>query len=129
MSVATEEDVGLVRELYTRYKSLALAAGAALVLDVSVADLAGHAQELLRDCRDAAETTDGRVHDQLAACESAVEDLRRLIALAATGTSAISAADTERARASHSTLRHEVWRIIPCEYVPCAAAHARDRAA
>ena len=45
----------------------------------------------------------------------------------------IAAADTERVRASHRRLRREVWKVVPCEYVPCCAGrtvhgtHTSDR--
>ena len=62
---------------------------------------------------------------QLAASVGAARDLRRLLVEAVRGEAADRVLD--QARASQRRLRREVWRVLPCEYVPCCAsghAHA-----
>jgi len=98
-------------ELYRRYKALALAAGAALVLDAPVRELAGAIDELCG----AAEGTP---------CAEPAADLRRLVQRSARGE--VADADVERVRASHRRLRRTVWTTQPCEYVPCCAGAAHD---
>ncbi|HVW17994.1 MAG TPA: hypothetical protein VHB30_07070 [Solirubrobacteraceae bacterium] len=98
-------------ELYRRYKSLALATGAALVLDTPVDDLA---QPVVALRRDAAGT----------AFAEPAATLARLVERALAG--AATDADVEQVRASHRRVRREVWRVHPCEYVPCCAGAAHD---
>jgi hypothetical protein len=94
-----------VQELYLRYKALALATGAALVLDGDVDALTREADALLADCRAA----------NIDVCVDAALDLCRLLAG--------DASALEQARESHRSLRRAVWTVHPCEYVPCCAEH------
>jgi hypothetical protein len=115
---ASEQEL---QELYARTKALTLAAAAALVLEADRAGLAGEADRLLADARDARTRTTHLV-PQLSACVDAARDLRQLLDGGA------PQADVDRARASHRRLRREVWRVLPCEYVPCCAAgHGPER--
>jgi hypothetical protein len=109
-----------VRELYARYKSLALAVGAALVLDAPRDELSAEALELLEDAR-AALLVDSSRRVQLEACVGAAEKLRDLLES--------DGFDVEAVRDTHKRLRREVWKIVPCEYVPCCAStpHAHER--
>jgi hypothetical protein len=113
--------------LYGRYRSLALAAGAALVLGGGTRELAGPARDLVAECR-AASRGGGALRAQLAACEQAAAELEALVTRAGDDAGAVSAADTERVRASHRRLRQEVWKVIPCEYVPCSIARGHAHA-
>ncbi len=115
-------------ELYGRYKALALATGAALVLDAHPGELAARAGELLSDCRAAAAVGDRVLAGQFAACVRAAQELDRLLARAVIDAASVTALDTERVRVTHRGLRREVWKVIPCEYVPCGAAHRHDQA-
>jgi hypothetical protein len=105
-----------VRNLYGRYKHLALAAGAALVLDAPREELASDAAALLADARAAAAAGDSYA-PQLRACVDAASELRDLIA---------TGGDVEAARETHKRLRREVWKVVPCEYVPCCAGHGHE---
>lgn len=112
-----------LRDLYGRYKTLMLAAAAALLLDSSVDELAGAVAELLADCRAAAGEA-SPLRPQLVACAEATGELERLVA--ATPADGATAADLERVRAAHRNLRREVWQVLSCEYVPCCASeHAQ----
>lgn len=101
-----------LRELYGRYKRLSLAAGAALVLDVRDEALEPEAAALLADAR-AAAAADGGDAPQLEACVEAAAALHDLIVRGDGGVEAV--------RETHRRLRREVWKVIPCEYVPCCA--------
>jgi hypothetical protein len=104
--------------LYGRYKALAIAAAAAAILDAPPAGLAAEAELLVADT--GAARRPGRRHArQFAACADAAVALRRLIARVGAGD--LSPDELEHARASHRALRHEVWSVLPCEYVPCCA--------
>jgi hypothetical protein len=116
MSVAPVDEQRL-NELYGRYKALALAAGARLVLDEEPETLSGEVGALVADCRAAAASGAGTLAPQLAACLTAAEGLGALV-----GDSAPTEADVKAARATHKQLRSEVWKVIPCEYVPCCAS-------
>jgi thioredoxin-like negative regulator of GroEL len=110
-----------LQELYARSKGLTLAAAAALVLEADRAGLAEEADRLLADALDARARV-ARLAPQLSACVDAAQDLLELL----DGSS--SEADVDRARASHRRLRREVWRVLPCEYVPCCASgHGPER--
>jgi hypothetical protein len=110
-----------LQELYARSKTLTLAAAAALVLDEDRAGLVDETDRLLGDALAARSRTE-HLAPQLSACVDAARDLRRLLEPAA------PEADLDRARASHRRLRREVWRVLPCEYVPCCAAgHGPER--
>jgi hypothetical protein len=111
--------------LYDRYKRLALATGATLVLGEPPAPLAGAAAELRGDSLAARDRGEGGpLAGQLEACVTAAGELHDLVAAACAGDVSDEAAD--RVRASHSRLRHEVWKVMPCEYVPCSGAHRHD---
>ena len=110
-----------LRELYARYKRLALAAGAALILEgADDGALAAEAQSLVGDC-EAARARAPHLRPQLDACAEAAAELHALLGRAAGDEPADAA--LERARTSHRRLRREVWSVLPCEYVPCCAEH------
>lgn len=102
-----------VRALYARYKHLALAAGAALVLDEPLGVLEEDAAELLADARTAAASYEEHA-PQLRACVDAASELHGLLQR--------GGGDVDAARRTHKRLRREVWKVIPCEYVPCCAS-------
>jgi hypothetical protein len=105
-------------ELYGRYKTLALAVGAALVLDTPRDELAAEVAALVGDATAAAAAAGGR-DLRAAACVDAARDLLALVEA--------GGADVAAARASHKRLRREMWKVIPCEYVPCCASgHGHD---
>jgi len=93
-------------ELYRRFKSLTVAAGAALILGERLAELRPRVAELQRD---AAGTP----------CEEPAAQLRRLVDGAVAGD--VTEAELDSVRSSHRRLRREVWSTQPCEYVPCCA--------
>ncbi|HEY3613182.1 MAG TPA: hypothetical protein VGK92_05725 [Gaiellales bacterium] len=105
---------------YERYKSLTLAATAALILAQPVGDLRDRAEALHEECR-AGGAGEG---PQGAACSAAAADLAELLRLAAAGED--TGALLERARASHRRLRREIWDVQPCEYVPCCVSDRHD---
>ena len=125
MSAPTVErrEAAQLGELYNRYKGLALATGAALVLDAPSGELTRHAAALLGDCRAAARAPQVELRVQLDACVLAAEDLHDLLVRAGVDAGSVCDADTDRVRASHRRLRQEVWKVIPCEYVPCSVTH------
>jgi hypothetical protein len=106
-----------VSDLYGRYKQLALAAGAALVLDAPLETLHDDVDELVADAR-AALAAGGAHESQLRACVDAAEQLQDLVRCGG---------DVESVRRSHRHLRREVWKVIPCEYVPCCASAGGGR--
>jgi hypothetical protein len=98
-------------ELYGRFKSLAVAASAALILGESLDGLAAALAEL----------------DVDAAGTPCAEPARSLLELAArAGVDGVTEADLDAVRTAHRSLRRELWTTHPCEYVPCCAdgAHA-----
>lgn len=97
---------GDTSELYRRFKSLTVAAGATMILNEPVGDLRSKVDELHRD---AAGTP----------CEEPAARLRQLVRGAASGE--VSEAELDAVRRSHRRLRREVWTTQPCEYVPCCA--------
>jgi hypothetical protein len=99
-------------ELYRRFKSLAVAASAALILGERVDELRLVADELQRD---AAGTS----------CEEPAARLRQLVHGALSGE--VSDAELDAVRNSHRSLRREVWTTQPCEYVPCCAGTHHHR--
>jgi hypothetical protein len=115
MSVAAVDERSLNR-LYGRYKALALAAGARLVLAEAPESLSGDVGALVADCRSAAAAGPEALRPQLTACVTAAERLSALV-----GDAPPSEADIDAARLTHKQLRSEVWKVIPCEYVPCCA--------
>jgi thioredoxin-like negative regulator of GroEL len=120
-AVATPAPEQELQELYARSKALTLAVAAALVLEADRAGLAEEADRLLDDALDARSRA-AHLAPQLAACVDAARDLRGLLGGGA------PEADVDRARASHRRLRREVWRVLPCDYVPCCAAgHGPER--
>jgi hypothetical protein len=103
--------------LYSRYKGLALAVGASLILDDG-ADLGTETLRLASDAGRAREThaEHGDVTAAVA-CHTAALDLHRL-ATAAPGTPGHTAL-IERVRASHKALRALLWDDIAHQYAPC----------
>jgi hypothetical protein len=98
-------------ELYRRYKALALAAGAALVLGEPTGELEREVAGLVRDA-------------QGGAC---AEPAARLASLLAGGA---ADDDLDAVRASHRSLRRRIWTTHTCEYVPCCAgAHHHEETA
>jgi hypothetical protein len=116
LAILAEPDAR-VRELYGRYKSLALAAGASLVLGRSCDELAAETAQLLEDARAAVAAHPSR-RLQLEACARAAHEL--LVLLVGQGS------DVEAVRESHKHLRREVWKVVPCEYVPCCASMGQE---
>jgi hypothetical protein len=98
-------------ELYHRYRSLALATGAALVLGARLDDIAAAVDDLSRE---AAGTL----------CADPALKLQRLVERELAGDS--TDADLEDVRSSHRSLRRKLWTTHPCEYVPCCAGVAHD---
>jgi hypothetical protein len=94
-------------ELYRRFKTLAVAASASLILDDRAHDLRPAVDELHRD---AAGTP----------CEEPATRLRQLVHEALRGE--VSNDVLDAVRSSHRALRREVWATQRCEYVPCCAA-------
>lgn len=88
--------------LYRRFKSLTVAAGAALILGEEVDGLRPAVDELHRDALGTA-------------CEEPAASLRRLVH------GEVTDAEIDAVRTSHRELRREVWTTQPCEYVPCCA--------
>ena len=113
--LAAEQEV---RDLYLRYKQLALAAGAALVLDAPLDALRLEAEQLVADATAAADRRDAH-RTQLRACVDAARELHGLVSS--------GGADVEAARRTHKRRRREVWKVIPCEYVPCCASAGAGR--
>lgn len=107
----------LVRALYGRFKHLALAAGAALVLEQPSAPLEHEVAALAAEARTAAADA-GEHRPQLEACADAAGELHALLRR--------GGIDVEPARRAHKRLRREVWKVIPCEYVPCCALRVHD---
>jgi hypothetical protein len=114
--------------LYSRYKGLALAVGAGLILD----DGAALGAETLRLAADAGRALEAlETHEALEAraahealeaaraCHRAALDLHRL-ATAAPGSPG-HAALIEQVRASHKALRALLWDDIADQYAPCGA--------
>jgi hypothetical protein len=98
-------------ELYRRYKALALAAGAALVLGEPTGELERAVAALVRDA-------DG------GACAEPAARLARLLAGGAGDD------DLDAVRVSHRSLRRQIWTTHSCEYVPCCAgAHHHEETA
>jgi hypothetical protein len=99
-------------ELYRRYKSLALAASAAVILGERLDDIADAVDELSREAIGTP-------------CAEPLHKLRQLVDSERAGGS--TEADVEQVRSSHRSFRREVWLIQPCEYVPCCAGGAHGR--
>lgn len=109
----------VVQGLYGRYKGLALAAGATLLLDAPLGSLEAEVDGLVADAC-AAASAGGPHAAQFEACVAAAGELRELLVR--------RGGDVEAVRATHRRLRREVWKIVPCEYVPCCASgHGRER--
>ena len=106
-----------VQALYSRFKHLALAAGAALVLRQPTAPLEREVAALADEARLAA-ADPAAPRPQLEACAEAATELHALLRR--------GGIDVEPARRAHKRLRREVWKVIPCEYVPCCALPAHD---
>jgi hypothetical protein len=99
-------------ELYGRYKGLALAVGAGLILDDGV-DLAA---ETLRLAADAGRVREHDASRGAAACHQAALDLHRLATAKRGETELI-----EQVRASHRALRALLWNDVAHHYAPCGA--------
>ena len=127
MTAAAPAPPGVVelRELYFRLKGLVLASASRMLLDEPLDGLAADAGALLEDCRDAAGQADAVLSAPLTACELAAAEVCEMLGEAAAA--GVASSRIASVRASHSRLRQEVWRFIPCEYVPCSAAHAHER--
>jgi hypothetical protein len=122
MTVAAPPDnVRALGELYSRYKALALAAGAALVLDDEAAELVHDARELSQDARELASNPPDGLESQFRACALAADELHLLLAGCRDQPGNPPLLRLRRVRTTHSRLRSEVWKVIPCEYVPCCA--------
>jgi hypothetical protein len=111
--------------LYSRYKGLALAVGAGLLLD-NDADSSGLGAETLRLAADAgrnletAEADETRGNPTAArACHEAALALHRL-AVSAPG-APDHAALIEDVRGTHKALRSQLWDVIADQYAPCGA--------
>jgi hypothetical protein len=105
--------------LYSRYKGLALAIGAGLILDDG-ADLSAETLRLAADAGRLREAHDAHeVHAAHEACHRAALDLHRL-ATAAPVTPGHTAL-IEQVRASHKALRALLWDDIADQYAPCGA--------
>jgi hypothetical protein len=115
-SLASEQEVQ-VQALYSRFKHLALAAGAALVLREPTARLEREVAALAAEARIAA-ADPAAPRPPLAACADAATELHALLRR--------GGSDVEPARRAHKRLRREVWKVIPCEYVPCCALPVHD---
>jgi hypothetical protein len=98
-------------ELYTRFKSLTVAASAAMILGERLDGLTPAVEELDRDAT-------GTL------CAEPARQLRVLVRRAAAGDPV--AADLDALRESHRRLRRDVWTTHPCEYVPCCAGGAHE---
>jgi hypothetical protein len=104
--------VSELADLYGRYKGLALAVGAGLILDDG-ADLAG---ETLRLAADAGRVREHDAGPAARVCHQATLDLHRL-ATAKRGEDGL----IEQVRASHRALRSYLWQDIAHQYAPCGA--------
>jgi hypothetical protein len=132
MSVEAPTTPGVeeLRELYLRYKGLVFGATARILLKEPVRMLVVDAGALLEDCRTSARVCEAPLRVQFNACERAAVELREMLAEAGeAGEASVGSARLGSVRASHSHLRREIWKSIPCEYVPCAAAvsHAPEQ--
>jgi hypothetical protein len=109
--------------LYSRYKGLALAIGAGLLLEDGNGDGAGLGAETLRLVADAGRTreTDEAHGDPAAAqaCHQAALALHRL-AISAPGAPG-HAALIDDVRVTHRALRSHLWDVIADQYAPCGA--------
>lgn len=99
-------------ELYRRFKSLTVAASAALILDEPVDGLRPAVEALHRDALGTA-------------CEEPAARLLQLVHDALAGE--VGDADLDAVRSSHRSLRRQVWSTEPCEYVPCCAGAHHHR--
>jgi hypothetical protein len=99
-------------DLYGRYKGLALAVGAGLILDEGV-DLAA---ETLRLAADAGRAREEDASPAAGACHQAALDLHRL-ATAKRGEAEL----IDQVRVSHKALRALLWDDVAHHYAPCGA--------
>ena len=98
-------------DLYGRFKSLTVAASAALILGEPLDAVRPAVEELVRDAVGTG-------------CAEPARRLRALVDRAAAGGSVD--ADLDALRASHRRLRRDVWTTHPCEYVPCCASGVHE---
>lgn len=103
-----------LRDLYTRYKALALSTSATLMLGGETDSLAEGVEELLEACRTVCMRR-SVYRREAAVCAEAAASLGQLLAGDTTAETLASA------RSAHLRLRRAVWEVIPCEYVPCCA--------
>lgn len=112
-----------LRPLYGRYKRLALAAGAGMLLGRVDEAIAGDALLLAGDA-DLAMSARPELRGPLNACHEAALALHRLVA-APPGDVPARLVD---ARATQRSLRDEMWAVIDCEYAPCGTqTHAHEK--
>jgi hypothetical protein len=108
--------------LYSRYKGLALAVGAGLLLHHDE-DSSGLGAETLRLAADAGRAreahTAGANTTAARACHEAALALHRL-AVSAPGASD-HAALIEEVRDTHKALRSQLWDVVADQYAPCGA--------
>jgi hypothetical protein len=116
-ALATREDE--LELLYGRFKRLTIAVSAALLLDGPIGELAADADALLAECVRASSAT-AEPDAALLECVEAASALTALVQRATAG--APTEGELDGLRAAHLRLRHLVWSVLPCEYVPCCAA-------
>ena len=110
-----------VRELYSRYKALALSTSASLLLGGELGPIAEQVDALVDDCEAAGAPADA-LGRQTEACAEAAASLRPLLSRDPTPEA------LGHARETHLRLRRAVWEVIPFEYVPCCAStHHHER--
>jgi hypothetical protein len=109
-------------ELYGRYKRLTLAAAAGLLAGEGSPELEDEVRALRADATHAVRDADSATLVQLRACANAAAELEQLVV-----GGQLSLEGVERVRQTHSELRREVWKVIPCEYVPCNAGASMHR--
>ncbi|MGZ4165152.1 MAG: hypothetical protein ACXVR1_00735 [Solirubrobacteraceae bacterium] len=102
-----------LKAFYDRYKSLALAIGADLLLE-GEAGAAGLATETLHLAADAGRRRETDASPAAAAAHRAALDLHRLATAQRGETELI-----DQVRASHRALRAELWDDVCNQYAPC----------
>ncbi|MGH3025153.1 MAG: hypothetical protein ACRDLR_01750 [Gaiellaceae bacterium] len=107
-----------LQSLYGRYKGLAISAAAAVIMEAPLDGLTASVEKLRCDCREAVRPG-CEYPAQLAACSEASAALLGFLRRARQRD--VSDAELEQVRTTHLELRREVWRVLPCEYVPCCA--------
>jgi hypothetical protein len=122
MSLASPEAArrpqSALQSLYGQYKALAISAAAAVIVEAPLDGLVVSTEALLVECSEEA-APDCEYEAQLAACAHACAALRDFLRRA--HEHGVSTSELEQVRTTHRELRREVWRVLPCEYVPCCA--------